>query len=494
MGALAFPTADWSLFAWVWLVPPLLAALERQPRDALADGWLAGTTFFLVLLRWLDFTFRNYSAIPWPVTWLPILALAAYCGLYTGLVAWSVARLTRVVGPGWALALAPALWVAGEWIRGRLMGGFPWGLLGYSQHTTLAVIQIAELGGVYAVSLLVVAVNCALAAGLGLGLRRAVPGAAASGLLLLLSLAFGWWILGREARPPAAQAVRSVDVAVIQPSIQQTLKWDPARHAETMAIYEQLTREAAQPRGGARPAVVLWPETAATIFLRGDRELLARLTQLSAELDTPLLIGSIDRQPGPRGKYLNSAFFLTGQGIRAKYDKIHLVPFGEYVPLSGLIGFVRGWAEFISDFGAGEAHTVFPLAGAPFGAVICYEVIFPELFRDFVVSGAGFMSNITNDAWFGETSGPWQHLAMLPLRAVEHRVAIARAANTGVSAFVAPTGRLTGSLTLFERAVLRMPVELRRRTTLYTRWGDWLAYLCLGVSALGLGLSLFRRS
>ncbi|HET8577290.1 MAG TPA: apolipoprotein N-acyltransferase [Methylomirabilota bacterium] len=494
MGALAFPTTDWSLFAWVWLIPTLLAALERQPREALADGWLAGTTFFLVLLRWLDFTFRNYSAIPWPVTWLPILALSAYCGLYVGLVAWSVARLTAVVGPGWALTLGPALWVGGEWIRGRLMGGFPWGLLGYSQHATLAVIQVAELGGVYAISLLVVAVNCALAAVLGLGLRRAAPGMTATALLLLLSLGFGWWILSRESAPAGGRTIRSVDVAVIQPSIEQTLKWDPTRHAETMAIYERLTREAAQPKGDAVPAAVLWPETAATIFLRGDGELLARLTQLSAELDTPLLIGSLDRQPGPRGKYLNSAFFLTGQGIRAKYDKIHLVPFGEYVPLSGLIGFVRSWAEFISDFGAGETHTVFPLPGAPFGTVICYEVIFPELFREFVVAGASFMSNITNDAWFGETSGPWQHLAMLPLRAVEHRVGIARAANTGISAFVTPTGRLAGSLPLFERGVLRMPVELRSRATLYTRWGDWLAYLCLGLSALGLGLSRSRRT
>ena len=121
-------------------------------------------------------------------------------------------------------------------------------------------------------------------------------------------------------------------------------------------------------------------------------------------------------------KFLNSAFLLTGQGITAKYDKIHLVPFGEYVPLGWLIGFVRSWAEFISDFAAGRAETIFPLAGAPFGTVICYEVIFPELFRDFVAGGATFMVNITNDAWFGRTSGPWQHLGMLPLRAVEHRV------------------------------------------------------------------------
>jgi len=138
--------------------------------------------------------------------------------------------------------------------------------------------------------------------------------------------------------------------------------------------------------------------------------------------------------------------------------------------------------------------TVFPLAGAPFGTVICYEVVFPELFRDFVVGGARFMVNITNDAWFGRTSGPWQHLAMLPLRAIEHRVAIARAANSGVSAFVDPSGRVVATLPLFERGVLARSVPLRTRTTLYTRFGDWLAYACLGLTAGAFGFARFRRS
>jgi apolipoprotein N-acyltransferase len=185
---------------------------------------------------------------------------------------------------------------------------------------------------------------------------------------------------------------------------------------------------------------------------------------------------------------------LTGQGITAKYDKIHLVPFGEYVPLAGLLGFVRGWAEFISEFGRGDTETVFPLTGAPFGTVICYEIIFPELFRGFVVRGAAFMANITNDAWFGETSGPWQHLGTLPLRAVEHRVAIARAANTGVSAFIEPTGRVGPILPLLERGILERRIPLRGAPTLYTRFGDWLIGACAGVAAAAVALALFRRS
>ena len=487
LGALSFPRPGWAVLAWVWLVPSLYSGATRPPRPALLDGWIAGTVFYVMLLRWLDYTFLHYSAIPWPVTWLPIALLAAYCGLYTGLVAAGVAWLRQGLGAGWALALAPCLWLTGEWVRGHLMGGFPWGLLGYSQSAQLPVIQVAELGGVYAVSLLIVAVNAALTALLALGPRRAWPGVAAATVLLVSSCTFGARALAVESD---ATAGSSVQVGVIQPSIEQTIKWDPTRHAQILDIYEALTREAAR----SKPAVVLWPETATTIFLRGDQRLLERLTRLSADLGVPILVGSLDRRDDPGGQFLNSAFLLSGQGITGKYDKIHLVPFGEYVPLAGLLGFVRSWAEFISEFGVGEVETVFPLPGASFGTVICYEVIFPELFRGFVVRGASFMANITNDAWFGETSGPWQHLGTLPLRAVEHRVAIARAANTGVSAFVEPSGRIGSMLPLLERGVLVRRIPLRTRGTLYTRLGDWLVYLSASLGVAAAGIAHFRRS
>jgi apolipoprotein N-acyltransferase len=493
LGALAYPLTDWWPLAWVWLVPALLSALVLPPRAAFRDAWLEGTVFFVLLLRWLDHTFRNYSSIPWPLTWLPIVLLAAYCGLYVGAagawVAWVRARL----GPGWALATVAPLWVGGEWLRGWLMDGFPWGLAGYSQHGVLPVIQIAELTGVYGVSFLLVAVNCGLAALVALGWARALPGLVLTGALVLGALVFGWSALGRVPAPGS-----QVRVAVIQPNIAQTLKWDPARHAEVMDVYEALTREAARPvevtDQTSRPAVVIWPETAATIFLRGDPALLGRLERLAAELRMPLVVGSVDRRESPRTQFLNSAFFLTGQGITAKYDKIHLVPFGEYVPLAWLIGFVRSWAEFISDFGAGEKATIMPLDHARFGVVICYEIIFPDLFRRGVTAGAAFMANITNDAWFGETSGPWQHLATVPLRAVENRVAIARAANTGVSAFVDPSGRVRKMLTIGERGVLADRLPLRQRETLYARWGDWFVYACLALAAGTAGLTFFRRS
>ena len=479
----AYPTTDWWLLAWVALVPLFASALVRSPRQTLADGWLMGTVFFLLLLRWLDHRFRNYSAIPWPLTWLPILGLAAYCGLYFGLVAATVSWLRPRLGAGWALAVVPFLWVTGEWLRGWILSGFPWGLLGYSQYRQLGLIQISSVTGVYGVSFLIVTVNAALVAVAALGWRRAGRGAVVALALVVGALGLGTAIaeqLDLDSDSPRLQ------VAVIQPSIEQSLKWDPAYQRQTLGIFTALTRRA----GAGKPAIILWPETAAPIFLRRDPALVAELEALSAEVGAPLLIGSLDGDQ--RGLY-NSAFLLTGQGIRGKYDKIHLVPFGEYVPLARIIGFVRRWAEFISEFQEGRAPKVFKEADPSFGVVICYEGIFPDLFRRFVAGGARYMVNITNDAWFGATSGPWQHLSVLPFRAVENRVAIARSANTGVSAFVAPNGRITKALGLFERGVLSGEVAVRRYTTFYTRFGDLFAYACLAVSAAACLIARLRR-
>jgi apolipoprotein N-acyltransferase len=475
--ALAFPHTDWSGAAWVALAPLIALALMRRPRAALALGWFGGFLFFLILLRWLNFTFRVYSAIPWPLTWLPTTLLAAYCGLYVGLFAGALSWLGRRRSASMAIAAAPFLWVTTEWVRGWLMGGFPWGNLGYSQYRQLAVIQIAEIGGAYAVSFVVVAVNAALAAPMVLSPKPSVTVLGMAGLLVGATLVFG---NARLAESPAPGETASV--AVVQASIAQPLKWDPDHAVSTLRIYFELTRQA----GRGRPDLIVWPETSTPTVLRRDPALLAALGRLSRDVGAPLLVGSVDVDETSPPKYRNTAFLLDERGIVNRYDKIQLVPFGEYVPLSGVIGFVRGWAEFIADLEPGSRSVVFSGPPAPFGAVICYEGIFPALVRRFVKDGARFMVNMTNDGWFGQTDGPLQHLGMYPLRAVEHRTAVVRAANTGVSALIAPSGEIVRSLPLFVRGTLEGRVPLRVRQTLYTRFGDWLAYLAVGVSAVML--------
>jgi apolipoprotein N-acyltransferase len=479
--ALAFPRMHWDGIAWLAVAPWLVVALMNSPRAAFFWCWLGGTAFFLGLLQWLNFTFMTFSAIPFPLTWLPTLALSAYCGLWIALVAAAVAWIGGRSAGG-ALALAPFAWVAAEWGRGHLFGGFPWGLIGYTQYARLPAIQVAELGGVYAVSFLIIAVNAAVAGVVLLPWRRALAGAALAGILLGLSLGFGEWRL-RETAP-----TDTVRVGVMQPSIEQPLKYDPNHAATTLGIYLALSRRAADDR----PELLVWPETATPTPLARDAGLVALLRSLAASLKAPLVVGSIDVEGGSPLVLRNTAFLLTERGVEGRYDKMHLVPFGEYVPLSGVIGFVRGWAEFISELEPGTRTVVFPGPPAPFGVVICYEGIFPELVRDFAKNGARLIVNITNDAWFGRTSGPLQHLAMYPFRAVEHRTAVVRSANTGVSAFVGPTGRIERRLPLYERDVMTSPVPLRTGTTLYTRFGDWIAYLGLAVSALVLGERALR--
>src|SRR5439155_151669 len=238
----------------------------------------------------------------------------------------------------------------------------------------------------------------------------------------------------------------------------QPLKWEARHTRETLGIYFALLRRI----GEQHPALIVWPETAAPTILTRDPALVERFRAASAELGVPMLLGSIDAVDGG---FRNTAFLITDQGIVDRYDKIHLVPFGEFVPLSGVLRFVRRWAQFIAELEAGTRAHVFNAPPAPFGVVICYEGIFPDLFRQFVRDGALLMVNMTNDAWFGRTSGPVQHLAMYPFRAVEHRVSIVRAANTGVSAFIAPGGarRRDGVARLLGRQPPRARADPRAR-------------------------------
>jgi len=471
---LAFPRPGWDLLGWVSLAPVLaLAVTAPSPRWAFVEGWVAGCAFFVPLLRWLIHTMTTYSSLTWPLAVPVLVLLAAYLALYWGAVTGFLAWAAGTVGPR-ALWLAVPTWVTAELARTYVLTGFPWGLLGYVPYRRLDLIQVAAWTGVYGVSALLVAVNAAVAWAMVRGTWRDAVMAGAVVALVLGGAAAG----GRSsAGEPAADS--TVAVALAQGNIDQAIKWERGFQRETLRIYAELTREGAP---GAR--LVVWPEAAVPAYVRYEPWVLGWLTDLAARVQVPLLVGAPDAEAEGRGRrYLNSAFLVDARGIRGRYDKMHLVPFGEYVPLKRLLFFVEAIAADIGDFAPGSRPTILALDGASFGTVICYEVIFPELFRRFVAEGAGFMVNITNDAWFGESGGPLQHLAMVPLRAVENGVAVVRAANTGVSAFVSPSGRIGPSLGLFRRGVLRADVPLRRAPTFYSRFGDLFAYACAAITA-----------
>jgi apolipoprotein N-acyltransferase len=484
---LAYPRPGWDMLGWVALAPVLvLAATARSPGRAFGEAWVAGWAFSISLLSWLAHTVTTFSTLPAPIALAVVLLLAGYLALFWGGVAWILAALGPSIGER-ALWLAPPLWVAGELLRTHLLAGFPWGFLGYIPYRRLDVIQVGAWTGVYGVSALVVLVNAAIAWACRRRTRLAVATAAAVVLLALGGAELAGRLVDRGA---PAEAAPSVKVALVQGNIDQAIKWNPAFQRETLRIYAQLTREAA-------PAsrLVVWPEAAVPAYVRHEPWVLAWLAALAREVSRPLLVGAPDAivERGRATRYLNSAFLVGQQGIEARYDKMQLVPFGEYVPLKRLLYFVEAIAAEIGDFTPGREAVVLPLDGAPFGTVICYEVIFPGLVRRFVSGGATFMVNITNDAWFGDSSGPLQHLQTVPLRAVENGVAIVRAANTGVSALVSPRGAIGPRLGLFERGALAVEAPLRRGATFYTRHGDVFAYAMSAMAAASLAAAAAAR-
>jgi apolipoprotein N-acyltransferase len=390
---------------------------------------------------------------------------------------------------------APCLWVALEFTRGHFLSGLPWMLLGYSQYQWLPVIQIADITGVYGVSFLIVLVNVALADLALWGWRRRrqqppprLPWRAPAAAVLAAAAALAY---GQAALSQANQAVAppALTVGLVQPNIDQAHKWDQAYRRETLDRYSRLTAEVAK---GAD--LIVWPEAATPFFFEDEPIYRVEVSLLAHRAGAPLLFGSpaLRRRPDGRPYLLNSAYLLLPDGrIAGRYDKRHLVPFGEYIPLhSSVLFFLDKLVEGIGDFEAGASATVFTPAaksGAPqahVSTVICYEVIFPELVREFVAQGATLMTTITNDAWFGASSAPHQHFAMVVFRSVENRIAFARAANTGISGLIAPTGRILQATPVFTEQAIVGRLPLRQTQTFYTRYGDVFAYACAIITAL----------
>jgi apolipoprotein N-acyltransferase len=310
--------------------------------------------------------------------------------------------------------------------------------------------------------------------------KRFIP-LVAAGSVLLLVLSYG--VL--QLRKPEAQG--TFTVSVIQGNIEQDQKWDPAYQMQVTSVYERLTLKAAK----QRPDLVLWPETATPFYFNSpggaDREQTANLERFVKRNHIPILFGSPTYEvlPGRVVHLRNSAFLLSPEGTAlAEYHKFHLVPFGEYVPLKSVLFFVDKMVQAIGDFQAGREYTVMavPVPGqqdVKVSTVICYEIIFPDLVRRFVDKGATVITTITNDAWFGRTAAPYQHFSMAVLRAVENRVPIARAANTGISGFIDANGKVLQTSGIFVEADLMQALAPGSTKTFYTHYGDIFSYLCV---------------
>lgn len=472
---LGFPTYDIGALAFVALVPLLLAIRGEPPARAFCWGWLAGLLFYLGSISWVTKTMTAYGGLSAPVSALVLLALASYLALYVGLFSLGA---SRSIGIAWPIDLLapPALWVGLEYLRTYALTGFPWALLGYTQYRNEWLLPVATVTGVYGLSFLVVLVNSAL---VQLG-SRSKGSLRIMVLAGAVAMALVWSPRLLSPGPEAGDPRDEIEVALVQGNVDQALKWNPTMQGATIDLYRRLSLEAAT----KTPALIVWPETAAPFFLRYEPALRGRVLDIAAETGSYLMVGSPDVEPaavsGGGERYRNSAFLISPEReLLGKYDKIHMVPFGEYVPLKSVLSFVHKLAHGIGDFEPGQSYTVFHLPRGRFGATICYEVIFPDQVRRYVKEGADFLVNITNDAWFGRSAAPAQHLAMAALRAAENRRYLIRAANTGISAIVDPTGRILKASEIFVPAVVSGRIRLQRGETFYTRLGDLFAWLCV---------------
>jgi apolipoprotein N-acyltransferase len=480
---LSFPKFGHGAVAWVAPTPLLLALAGTSGLRAARLGNVTGAVSSVGLLYWTALVVVQYGGLAMPVGVLVMGALCLAFSVFHAIFGWAAARLVAGFGPAGLLG-APALWVALEYARAHTFFSFPWVLLGYSQHAELPFVQLASITAVYGVSFLV----CAIASLLAYAVlepraerRRAALGAAA----LVVAAAWGW---GRfEMSRPLAETGR-IKVGLVQGGIRQEDKWVPENAWVNVGRHLELSERAAAQ--GAR--LVVWPESAVPFLFDEEPALATLLREAVRRRGIYLFFGNDDRERGESGRgriYVGAKLLDPSGELGLRYRKIHLVPFGEYVPLQPLFTLGGRYAaklvQEVSDFTPGSEATTGLVDGHRIGGFICYEAIFPSLVRRFAAEGAELLVNVTNDAWYGTTSAPYQHLAMAAFRAVENRRYLVRAANTGITAVVDPRGRVLEPTQLFDTTVLVREVPFVAETTFYTRHGNLFAQ---AVSALALAL------
>ena len=443
--------------------------------------------YFAGTLYWLVETMTTFGGLAVPLAVFAASLLVAYLALFPALFAAFLARAVRTFGAQGILFAAP-FWMATELGRQYVWDGFPWALLGYSQVSVLPIAQLASALGVYGLSGLLALSSAAVAFALmSRESTRWVPVAITAAIVAGIAI----WGSTRIRKAALLSAGETVRVGVLQGNIAQEDKWNPALADAITERYISMTRQALAQ--GA--TFIMWPESSTPFYFERDLVRGAAIRRLAKEGNATLLIGSDqvepmkavpgDPNPRPKERYYNAAFLVEPDGtIGPVYRKIHLVPFGEYVPAKRIFFFVGPIVDALSDtFEAGTEAVLLPIGSHRVSTAICYEVIYGSLIRQFVVEGSELLTTITNDAWYGWSSAAYQHWDQAALRAIEGGRYLARAANTGISGFVDPYGRVMAKSDLFEQNLLVENVRFLRGRTIYSRIGDLVAWLSLALTA-----------
>jgi apolipoprotein N-acyltransferase len=485
--ALSFPKFGHPAVAFVALVPLLVAISGWNGRGGDVPGvparrgfllgLLAGFIHFAGTVYWTGATVSTFGGLPVFIAVIVAALLALYMALYVALAASIGGVLMRAFGLR-ALWLAPVAWVALEYLRGIVFGGFPWIPLGNTMVTLLPIAQLASVLGVYGLSLFVGFINVGFAAMAMLaGRRRLVAGVATVAMIAVVLL----WGAIRLSSGALINGT-PIKIGLIQGNIAQTDKWNPARAGMILDRYLQLSRQAAEQ--GAE--FIMWPEASTPFFFEEDPTGDV-IRSLARSVGRPMLLGSDEIEDAEPPRTYNSAFMLDrGGATAAVYRKIHLVPFGEYVPFQRILFFVGPLVEAVSAFSRGTRVTMLPVDGHMVSTAICYEVTYPALAREAVRQGSEMLTTITNDAWYGESSAAFQHFEMAAMRAIEQGRYLARAANTGISGIVDPYGRILVRTQLFETVAVVAEARFVQARTVYARIGDVAAFASIAVTIVAL--------
>lgn len=473
---LAFPPFEFTALGWVALVPLLyIFRYELSVKEAFFYPFLSGVVFFSCLLYWL-------AGVTIPGMIVLIIWLSLFYGIFGSCVRYVFKSSTNFLA-------VPLLWVILEYARGCFLTGFPWGLLGYSQYTNISLIQITDLTGAYGVSFILAAFNMALAAW-AINSKKKITYLVVALLLIITAVTYG------KTRFENYYIRGTFKASVIQGNIPQKHKWDSAFADEIIEEYVNLTEKAVTKDA---PAMVVWPETSYPYLIENEDSAPPEVAEVIKKWKTPLLIGVVLNRAG---EYFNSAILFDARAkVSGVYNKTHLVPFGEYIPFAKTFSFLRDYIDKpIGNFARGGKYDLFSVRSITlssseeiktrrtdfykFGVLICFEDIFPYITREFVKGGANFMVNITNDAWFGKTSAARQHLSASVFRAVENRVPIIRAANTGISCFIDSTGKILkvaekDGKEIFIRTFLTETIDIHAGKSYYTLHGDVFVVLCV---------------
>jgi len=489
----AFPSHDVSFLAWFALVPLFLIYARSKPFHGFLLSFVFGVVFYSGLFYWM-FDLPKYNLLHHAV-------LGVYLCPLLGLFGWLFCITARRSGLNTALFSAPFMWIVIEYFRSNLSFlSLPWGLLGHSQYQHPVFIQIADVTGVYGISFLIVLVNAGLTGILHPFLlgkktnylaavvpfskhgRTAIVGFAT--IAFLANIIYGLVMTSKSIEG------ERINISVIQGNIEQSKKWDKKYAPVIMQIYAELTLKTAVDR----PDLIVWPESATPKGIHRDGGIFTRLKKLARQAGVPILLGSSQlakfkvTDPQKKAKHLNSAFLInpgSGRVAPQRYDKVRLLPFSEYLPYKDKIPWSYLNIPAGGSFIPGNKFKIFELPPVRFGVAICWENIFPDITRQFVKAGAQFIINITNEAWFGESAAPYQFLSMNVFRAVENRIFIVRCANTGISCFIDPCGRVVNRVKddsgndIFVRGVLNGMVIPLENKTFYMRYGDWFVWFCL---------------